>query len=145
MNDCTQPSVEFQSPEQWRMKFVLVALPSFYLAIVVATVIDGVLGRSLMALWSLLLVTTCAFLLIRLIGFLKVIDSLENWLWHGARCVALGSGLGLLIGLSIMLFGDGASSTLSRGLALASFSMLYGVLIALPAGCAVILLDQGDD
>ena len=47
-----------------------------------------------------------------------------------------------MIGLSMMLFGDGTSDTLSRGLALASFSVLYGVLIALPAGCAVVLLDK---
>ena len=49
-----------------------------------------------------------------------------------------------VIGILVMLFGDGTSSTVSRGLALASFSMLYGVLIALPAGCAVVCLERNE-
>ncbi len=95
-----------------------------------------------MAFWSLLLVMTCGFLLVRLSHFLLQLNTLAAWLWQVARCIALGAGVGLVIGLSMMLFGDGTSDTLSRGLALASFSVLYGVLIALPAGCAVVLLDK---
>ena len=47
-----------------------------------------------------------------------------------------------LWGILVMLFGDGTSTTVATGLALASFSMLYGVLLALPAGCAVVWLER---
>jgi len=143
MEDTTQHTIEFHGNEhEQRTRLVLVGLPAFYLAILAATILDGVLGRSLMAFWSLLLVMTCAFLLVRVSHFLLQLDTLAAWLWQSARCIALGSCVGLVIGLSMMLFGDGTSVTLSRGLALASFSVLYGVLIALPAGCAVALLER---
>jgi hypothetical protein len=143
MENTTRHTIDLQGNEyEQRTRLVLVGLPAFYVAVLAATIIDGILGRSLMAFWSLLLVMTCAFLLVRLSHFLLRLDTLAAWLWQVARCIALGAGVGLVIGLSMMLFGDGTSDTLSRGLGLASFSVLYGVLIALPAGCAVVLLDK---
>ena len=127
-----------------RTRLVLLSLPAFYVAVLAATIIDGIVGRSLVAFWSLLLVLTFAFLLVRASRFLCRLDSLSAWLWQSARCTAAASVVGVAIGILVMLFGDGSSSTVSRGLALSSFSMLYGVLISLPAGCAVVCLERNE-
>ena len=125
-----------------RIRKVVVALPAFYVAVVAATVIDGMIGGSLVAFWSLLLVLTMTFLLVRVSRFLCRSVSFASWLWQIARCSAVGALLGVLIGMLVMLFGDGTSTTVAGGLALASFSMLYGVLLALPAGGAVVWLER---
>ena len=123
-------------------RLVLLSVPAFYAAVLSATIIDGIVGGSLVAFWSLLLVLTFAFLLVRASRFLCRLDSLSAWLWQLARCTAVAAILAVGIGILVMLFGDGTSRTVSRGLALASFSMLYGVLIALPAGCAVVWIER---
>ena len=123
-------------------RFILMTLPGFYLAVLVATVLDAVMGQSLLAPWSLLLVLTGAFLILRFSQAFFQLRSTTAWLWQVARCSALAGAIGLLIGLAIMLLGNGSFETMTRGLSLSAFSVLYGVLIALPAGCAVILLER---
>ena len=127
-----------------RTRPALLLLPAFYAAVLAATIIDGIVGGSPVAFWSMLLVLVISFLLMRATRFLCTLDSLTAWLWQMARCTALAAVFAVGIGILVMLFGDGTSSTVSRGLALASFSMLYGVLIALPAGCAVVCLERNE-
>jgi hypothetical protein len=125
-----------------RSRLLLVTLPAFYLAVFFATVIDAILGQSLVALWSLLLVLTCALVLMRSSQFFWKLRTFTAWLWQAARCSALAGLIGLSIGFGVMLLGDGSMDTLIYGLSLAAFSVLYGVLIALPAGCAVVLMER---
>ena len=145
MDDTTHSIIDMQSPDyESRSRLVAMGLPAFYASILVATIIDGILGRSMMAFWSLLLVMTIGCLLVQISRLVMTLDSRAAWLWQIARCIALSAGIGLAIGLGMMLLGDGTSTTISRGLGLSSFSVLYGVLIALPAGCAVAMLDRSD-
>ena len=127
---------------QRRIRMVMITLPAFYLAVLAATVIDGMIGGSLVAFWSLMLVLVTTCLLVRASRFLCRSFSFASRLWQIARCSAVGALLGVLIGILVMLFGDGTSTTVAGGLALASFSMFYGVLLALPAGGAVVWLER---
>lgn len=127
---------------QRRARSVLVALPSFYVAVIAATIIDGVVGGSLIAFCSLLLVLVMTIALLRASRRLRRPEEPASRLWQLARCTAAGATLAVVIGILVMLFGDGTSTTVATGLALASFSMLYGVLLALPAGCAVVWLER---
>ena len=127
---------------QRRARPVLVALPSFYVAVIAATIIDGVVGGSLIAFCSLLLVLVMTIALLRASRRLRRPEEPASRLWQLARCTAAGATLAVVIGILVMLFGDGTSTTVATGLALASFSMLYGVLLALPAGCAVVWLER---
>ena len=62
MENTTRHTIDLQGNEyEQRTRLVLVGLPAFYVAVLAATIIDGILGRSLMAFWSLLLVMTWPF------------------------------------------------------------------------------------
>ena len=141
-HDTTTTIANARSDFRRRIRLVKLALPCFYGAVIAATIIDGLIGGSLVAFWSLLLVLTMAFVLVRASRRWFRFDCLASRLWQLARCSASGATLGVGIGLLVILFGDGASTTVAGGLALASFSVFYGVLLALPAGCAVVWLDR---
>ena len=105
-----------------RNRWMLMLLAGIYFAMLIATVLDAIYGQSLIAPWSLALV---------------------SWLWQLARCSALAGLFGAVVGLAILILGHGSFHTMTTGLSLAAFSVLYGVLIAMPAGCMVVL--DGDD
>ena len=114
-------------------------LAGIYFAMLIATVLDAVYGRSLIAPWSLALVCTGTIAMLGCSRLFAALETIESWLWQLASCSALAGLVGALIGLSILFLGHGSFQTMTTGLSLAAFSVLYGVLIAMPAGCMVVL------
>jgi hypothetical protein len=118
---------------------LLMLLGAFYVALLIATVLDAIYGQSLIAPWSLTLVCTGTIAMLGCSRLFVAIETLESWLWQLARCSALAGLVGAIIGLTILFLGNGSFQTMTTGLSLAAFSVLYGVLIAMPAGCMVVL------
>ena len=118
------------------------ALIGAYSAICIATLMDALHGQNLIATSSLLLVGGVALALLHLSRFLAPLETIDDWLWQLARCSALAGLCGATVGLCILFLGNGSFHTMTTGLSLAAFSVLYGVLIAMPAGCIVVLADD---
>ena len=120
-------------------RWMLMLLAGIYFAMLIATVLDAVYGQSLIAPWSLTLVCTGTFAMLGCSRLFAAIETIESWLWQLARCSALAGLIGAVIGLTILILGKGSFQTMTTGLSLAAFSVLYGMLIAMPAGCLVVL------
>ena len=140
--DMAHPRVELDAPDtpkSARSRWMLMLLAGVYFAMLIATVLDAVYGRSLIAPWSLALVCTGTAAMLGCSKLFAAIETIESWLWQLARCSALAGLLGAVIGLTILIIGSGSFHTMTTGLSLAAFSVLYGLLIAMPAGCLVVL------
>ena len=140
--DMAHPQEQAEAPgtvKSGRSRWMLMLLAGIYFAMLIATVLDAVYGRSLIAPWSLALVCTGTIAMLGCSRLFAALETIESWLWQLARCSALAGLVGALIGLSILFLGHGSFQTMTTGLSLAAFSVLYGVLIAMPAGCMVVL------
>ena len=118
------------------IRVIPMALIGAYSAICIATLMDALHGRNLIATSSLISVGVIAIALLHLSRALKPLETIDDWLWQLARCSAIAGLAGVLAGLGMMFFGAGTFEAMTRGL---SFAVLYGVLVALPASCAVLL------
>ncbi len=147
----TTPQDTLDSPGQsmhdsiMRIRVIPMALIGAYSAICIATLMDALHGQNLIATSSLLLVGGIALALLHCSRFLAPLETIDDWLWQLARCSALAGLCGATIGLCILFLGDGSFHTMTTGLSLAAFSVLYGVLIAMPAGCMVVLTDDASN
>ena len=140
MNTSQAQSHVTSPPEQKHSRrTMLLILSPIYLALLLATLLDAVYGHSLIAPWSLTLVCTGTAALLGCSKLFAIINTIDSWLWQLARCSALSGLCSATIGLGILFLGDGSFHTMTTGLSLAAFSVLYGILIAMPAGCAVVL------
>ncbi len=126
-------------PSMTRMRVLPMVLIGAYASILIATLMDAMHGRNLIATSSLLSVGGAALVLVHCSRFLVPLETIDDWLWQLARCSALAGLAGVLIGLGMVTFGAGTFEAMTRGLSFAAFSVLYGILVALPAGCAVLL------
>jgi len=120
-------------------RWMLMLLAGIYFAMLIATVLDAIYGQSLIAPWSLTLVCTGTCAMLGCSRLFAAIETIESWLWQLARCSALAGLIGAVVGLTILVLGKGSFQTMTTGLSLAAFSVLYGILIAMPAGCLVVL------
>lgn len=135
----TQPEIPMNTEPERPRRYMLLILPPIYLALLVATLLDAVYGNSLIAPWSLALVCSGTVALLGCSRLFSIITTIDSWLWQLARCSALAGLCSAIVGLGILFLGDGSFHTMTTGLSLATFSILYGILIAMPAGCAVVL------
>ena len=135
----TESDVPMNTEPEHPRRYMLLILPPIYLALLVATLLDAVYGNSLIAPWSLALVCSGTVALLGCSRLFSIITTIDSWLWQLARCSALAGLCSAIVGLGILFLGDGSFHTMTTGLSLATFSILYGILIAMPAGCAVVL------
>ena len=126
-----------------RIRIAPLALIGAYSAIFIATLLDALHGQNLIATSSLLMVGLVALVLLHVSRAFTRLKTIDDWLWQLARCSALAGLAGALVGLCIMAFGNASFETMTLGLSFAAFSVLYGVLVAMPAGCAVVLGPEG--
>ena len=122
-----------------RIRVLPLVLIGAYASILIATLMDAMHGRNLIATSSLLSVGGAALVLVHCSRFLVPLETIDDWLWQLARCSALAGLAGVFIGLAMMTLGAGTFEAMTRGLSFAAFSVLYGILVAMPASCAVLL------